>query len=81
MTDIRPGQAFWLADARTERLRHLREEGLSTRLIAVEIGTTKNAVVSKLNRLGMLNNAPVTTIHDRLDALQVALDRVLEETR
>ncbi len=81
MTDTRPGQAFWLADARIERMRRLREEDhLSTREVAAAIGTTKNAVVGKLNRLGMLNNAPVETMTQRLDALHDEMDRVLRET-
>ena len=67
-------------DERVARMSELRASGLSTRLVAVEIGTTKNAVVGKLNRMGMLNNAPVPTLHDRLDAFDAALDRVLGET-
>ncbi len=77
----RAAQQWWSADDHIASLIHLREEGLSTRLIAVEIGTTKNAVVGKLNRMGMLNNAPVPTLGERLGALHAALDRVLEETR
>ncbi len=67
-------------DERVERMSELRASGLSTAAVGLALGTTKNAVVGKLDRLGMLNNAPVPTLHDRLDALDAAFDRVLGET-
>lgn len=84
MTDNRAGQAFWAADDRIERLVRLRERGTSTAACAVELGTTKNAIVGMLDRLDMLQHAGPrtvpTTIFQRLDALNAELDRVLRET-
>ena len=54
LTGARPGAVRrpWSFD-RTERLQHLRREGLTVAAIARELGLSRSAVAGKLNRLGL----------------------------
>jgi hypothetical protein len=74
---------WWGAENRLERLQQLREDGLSCEKIGAILGTTKNAVVGALGRLGMLNDAapPPSTTLTRCDGLHAAMDAVLAETQ
>src|ERR1700730_13899541 len=43
---------------RIEQLRNYASSGLSSSQIAAEIGVTRNAVIGKLNRLGLARGRP-----------------------
>jgi GcrA cell cycle regulator len=47
----------WTAE-RIEQLRNFASSGLSSSQIAAEIGVTRNAVIGKLNRLGLARGRP-----------------------
>src|ERR1700722_1403704 len=47
----------WTAE-RIEQLRNFASSGLSSSQIAAEIGVTRNAVIGKLNRLGLARGWP-----------------------
>lgn len=74
---------FWSAENRIERFCDLWESGMTTAKIAGELGTTKNAVIGMRSRLALDERLPVgpepTTIFQRLDAMNAAMDRVLRE--
>lgn len=45
-------QEWWSAVGRVERLKELRDKGLSASQIANELGISRNAVIGKMHRLG-----------------------------
>jgi len=48
------GQAWWQADGRRERLRHLwDDEGWTATAIAIDLGTSKNAILGAVHRDGL----------------------------
>lgn len=49
-------ETFWTAE-RIEQLRDLYPKGLNTNAIAGLLGTTKNAVISKANRLYLVHGS------------------------
>ncbi|HML12178.1 MAG TPA: GcrA family cell cycle regulator [Xanthobacteraceae bacterium] len=58
--------------ARTELLKKLFDAGLSCSQIAGEIGTTRNAVIGKMHRLGL--SRPKDLFRDRLKARRAPKD-------
>lgn len=75
---------FWSAENRIERLCELWKTGMTTALMAVELGTTKNAIIGMRARLGLKERAPIgpepTTLFQRMDAIHANVDRVIAET-
>jgi hypothetical protein len=67
---------WWSAPGNIEILRLLWEvEAWPARAIAAELGTTRNAVIGKANRIGltpraMSHRGPVLTLMQRMDALE-----------
>jgi hypothetical protein len=58
--------AFWTPE-RHERMLELLKDGLSTAAIARELGTTKNAVIGRLDRKGIKQRVPEPpTLAERL---------------
>lgn len=74
-------ETFWTAE-RTAELTALIAEGLSYRTLAETLGCTKNAVIGKAKRLGIIRRvegpAP-RTLHDRMNAEHARMDAVLAE--
>src|SRR5215471_15155770 len=58
--------------ARTELLKKLFDAGLSCSQIAGEIGTTRNAVIGKMHRLGL--SRPKNSFANRIKAPRAAQD-------
>jgi GcrA cell cycle regulator len=53
----------WADESRVERLKELWAKGYSASVIATELGgTTRNAVISKANRLGLPGRHTVSTV-------------------
>ena len=53
-----PGSPRWWNPERTDMLTSMRAAGMSSTLIADELGTTRNAVLGKSNRLGLPSKLP-----------------------
>lgn len=47
-------------DARLTELRHLHQEGLAPREISLRMGITKQAVTTRLSRLGLVHHAAMS---------------------
>ena len=56
------------------KLIRLRESGMSCTAIGKEFGTTKNAIVGQLNRLGMIGNKAVTIENLKPDSCRWVTD-------
>jgi GcrA cell cycle regulator len=60
-----------------EALRTLKAEGLSASLIGEALGVTRNAVIGKLNRLGIVHERRVHEKHvERIQKTKVASERI-----
>jgi GcrA cell cycle regulator len=55
--------ALYWTDERVERLKTLLADGLSSSQIAADLGTTRNAVIGKVTRLGLMRPAKVRIQH------------------
>jgi GcrA cell cycle regulator len=54
--------SFWDAEGRVDELLKLAADGLSSSRIAKRLGTTRNAVISKLYRMGIDRGKPTKTL-------------------
>ena len=75
---------------RVAEIKRLRQIGLSTQEIGTRLGITKNAVIGLIHRhapelsgpsRGWAGQQPVTTMLERLDAINAKFDKLMEECR